>query len=516
MKAKTSRTVLVLMIFLATPFWIICLFLASETAWRIYGGMRFVIAHSHIIKEIDEYRRADDVIFQEISKKFPPPDTVAWNVPPRETFIGLDEPARAKLAETRHELILICDERGQITAVYPCTGIPQMKMLSETISVGDTLRVFLPEQEFDDAVRAIRETGEDERPLRDYNIPLPDGTTYFTEFYAFRISDAPLYAVFLGGSRYETLGRAYRPDFYLENWYVGQFLNSTFWTNSRGMRDRETTVPKPSGVVRIVCVGGSTTVEGPHNELTYPKFLEKLLRERLNTDAIEVINGGVDALGFPTEMERMPDWLALDPDLIIHYNIVNNMPGILDNAIRKSGMRDGWRGRVRELAAKSKLLTCLFPNWFRPPEAYVAEEIKVLANVCFAKMAEQAQAKGAALAVASFAVPDVNSISSCERIYFDYSFHTFPLARATTADYNWAMGLYNQTVREYCQESGVLYIPVAENFSGGVDTFTDICHMRLRGIELKARIMADHLEAFVRGRLERYREESSMQVVSPM
>jgi len=40
------------------------------------------------------------------------------------------------------------------------------------------------------------------------------------------------------------------------------------------------TVPKPAGVFRIACVGGSTTVEGPHNELTYPNYLERMLGAR--------------------------------------------------------------------------------------------------------------------------------------------------------------------------------------------------------------------------------------------
>lgn len=50
--------------------------------------------------------------------------------------------------------------------------------------------------------------------------------------------------------------------------------------NSLGYRDREFTVKKPPGVVRIACLGGSTTVQGIRNEETYPALLEKLLRAR--------------------------------------------------------------------------------------------------------------------------------------------------------------------------------------------------------------------------------------------
>jgi len=498
---RHRKTVLLLML-VSAPLWVACLLLFVETAFRVYGRVRYDIAHSNVIKAGDEYRKLDDAIFQEIMKEYPPPDSVPWNLPLRNTFTALDEDGRKQLAITRKELILVCDQNGAIEDVYPCTEIEELKLISETVHVGDSLGVVLPERELDDAITSIRYAGENEKPVRDYKVPLPNGQEYLAEFNALRISARPSFAVFLGDSRYARLGSTYRPNIYRHNWYMAQYLNSAFWTNSRGFRDDETALPKPDGVVRIVCVGGSTTVEGPHNELTYPSLLEKTLRDRLQTNAIEVINCGVDALGFPTEEERMPDWLALEPDLIIHYNIVNNMPDVLNNAIRKSGMRSGWKGRSRELAANSKLLATVFPELFLPAEKYVVSEIEEMANMCFAKMSEQAQANGAALAVASFAVPQVNSITVDERYYFDHSFHTYLITRATTADYNWAMDIYNNTVRAFCQKNNVLYIPVAENFSGGADTFTDICHLRLRGIELKAKIMADNLEAFVHERLE--------------
>jgi hypothetical protein len=278
MQSKNRRKSIVLLLLLTAPIWIVCLFLASETGWRIYNGIRFGIAHKTVTTASDTYRQADDAVFQEISRQYPPPDSVPWNMPSRETFIGLDESGRMELAAARRELVLVCDDQGCITAVYPCMETPELKRLSETVDIGDSLSVVLPEQEFDDALNAIRQAGESEKPVRDYYVPLPDGETYLAEFNALRVSDAPLFAVFLGDSRYLVLGRAYRPNIYRHNWYSAQFLNSEFWTNSQGMRDAETVVPKPDGVVRIVCVGGSTTVEGPHNELTYPNILEKLLR----------------------------------------------------------------------------------------------------------------------------------------------------------------------------------------------------------------------------------------------
>ena len=50
--------------------------------------------------------------------------------------------------------------------------------------------------------------------------------------------------------------------------------------NSEGYRTHEFEVPKPKGLVRVVCIGGSTTVAGRTNDETYPALLEKKLRAR--------------------------------------------------------------------------------------------------------------------------------------------------------------------------------------------------------------------------------------------
>ena len=501
MNAGILKKIKVFFILVSIPLWIACILLLVEAAWRVYGHERYKIAHSRVVSACDQYREADDIIFQKVRAQYPPPDSVPWQLTPRNMFLKLDEAGRHDLAKERREMIIVCDGSGKVASIYPCTEKQELKALGARVKPGGSLDVLFPPQELEDVLVAIRQAGEDEKPVRDYHVPLGNDQKYLAEFNVLRVSDEPLFALFLGDSRYEMLGYSYRPNIYRHNWYTSQFLNSEFWTNDRGLRDRKISLPKPDGVVRIVCVGGSTTVEGPHNELTYPKLTEKLLRERFKTDAIEVINCGVDAMGFPSELERMPDWLALEPDLIIHYNIVNNMPGILGCAINDSGMRDGWKGKMRAYASHSKLIATLFPNYFLPKEKFVTAQIESLANRCFREMNSMAKAAGAALAVASFTVPDVDVISTNERLYFDESFHTFPIIRATTADYNWAMGIYNKTAQKFCRENEVLYIPVAENFSGGADTFTDICHTRLRGIELKAQIMADCLEEFVRERL---------------
>ena len=92
-----------------------------------------------------------------------------------------------------------------------------------------------------------------------------------------------------------------------------------------GLRDDFVVIPKPKGLFRILCVGGSTTVAGWTNETTYPNLLEKRLKDSFPDVSSEVINCGVSGLNSNSELEKIGDYLALNPDLILEYNAVNDI-----------------------------------------------------------------------------------------------------------------------------------------------------------------------------------------------
>ena len=207
MQSENRCKVIALLLLFAAPVWVACLFLAAETGWVIYSRKRFDIAYRAVITAADVYRKADDLVFQKVSKTHPPPDSVPWSLPARDSFMGLDESGRRELAAARGELVLVCDVHGIITEAYPCIQTPELKLLSGTVSVGDSLDAVLPQQEFNDALNALRQAGKSGKTVRDYHIPLPDGEIYLAEFNALKISDTPLFAVFFGDSRYETYGK---------------------------------------------------------------------------------------------------------------------------------------------------------------------------------------------------------------------------------------------------------------------------------------------------------------------
>lgn len=87
---------------------------------------------------------------------------------------------------------------------------------------------------------------------------------------------------------------------------------------------REVEIPKPPGMFRILCLGGSTT-EGSEKG-SYPQYLEQLLEKKYPDKTIQVVNGG--HFFYNTE-HAIIEYLFLlkdiEPDLIIFFEAVNDL-----------------------------------------------------------------------------------------------------------------------------------------------------------------------------------------------
>jgi lysophospholipase L1-like esterase len=140
------------------------------------------------------------------------------------------------------------------------------------------------------------------------------------------------------GARYYERHRATPPDYFPSVYYphrrlrYGLVPNSDYYgwfrINSHGFRGREVSVAKPAGVLRIVCLGGSTTFDGGSvgKDRPWPEVLEAELRKRLGTSSIEVLNLGI---GGATSLDSLIDLqmraLAFQPDLIVVYQAHNDL-----------------------------------------------------------------------------------------------------------------------------------------------------------------------------------------------
>jgi hypothetical protein len=298
-------------------------------------------------------------------------------------------------------------------------------------------------------------------------------------------------------SKYEVNLKSYRPNIYRDNridFWVAQFNTACFWTNSRGFRDREVAIPKPPGTCRIVCIGGSTTLEGPRNDLTYPKLLEKRLREYFQTDRVEVINCGVEGLDSQYAADRAEDYAALEPDLIVDYDFVNDAMMLGGKALSSVVSRGA---TVRTLLCKSRFLYAHLSSRLLPSFDEAAPLIRDFTQAHQRTVLRVARLHGATMALCSIAYPDFPNLPLCEVLYYDNR----GWWRTDKPLYTRMTDVYNAMTRDFCKKEGLLYIPVQEGLKGGMEHFADIAHLRLPGIQRKADIAFEHLKDYVAAKL---------------
>lgn len=425
-----------------------------------------------------------------------PPD-VGSDIRERATYAGLDGEGRATFAERRRELIVTVDAACAVREVHFTLNHDTLTPLAQYVQPGAALYDLLNEAEAADARIAVTEALRTGNTFpREYEIPRAEVPGYVAQFYFVPQQDQGLVHVFLRDSMWEKLWVKFRKNVYQNDAYE-------FRTNSFGFRDREIVVPKPDGVVRIVCIGGSTTAEGPTNDLTYPKMVEAKLRAAFTTDRIEVINAGVFASWTDLDLQRLKEYLPLEPDILIHYNFVNDVEKFFP-AYLNERQKGNASERLKYLLRQSRVLYRCCSAWFYPSASELRDWIdqRVITNLRL--LQENAAARKVDIAICSFAAPDVAHVPRMERDFFEWRISFMLWGRMMHIEQYCAMvAMYNELVKALCEERGLIYIPVAEGLRGGMDSFTDICHMNLAAMDQKAEIVANALRDYVAERLSR-------------
>ncbi len=115
------------------------------------------------------------------------------------------------------------------------------------------------------------------------------------------------------------VGFGLTPDY---DWSSGTKTN-----NNLGFRGPDTTVEKPAGVYRIVCLGGSTTFSDQvQDDETYPVHLQRMLRELRPGLNVEVINAGVPSYTTAESLANLAfRVLELQPDMVVIYHGANDV-----------------------------------------------------------------------------------------------------------------------------------------------------------------------------------------------
>lgn len=107
--------------------------------------------------------------------------------------------------------------------------------------------------------------------------------------------------------------------------------------NALGFRGREIAVPKPPGVFRIVCLGGSTTYSDAvaRPEESFPAEMAAFLRTATGNHGVEVVNAGIAGATSAEVVQTVAFrvW-RLDPDVLLLHTGINDA-----NALHMGGGR---------------------------------------------------------------------------------------------------------------------------------------------------------------------------------
>lgn len=269
-------------------------------------------------------------------------------------------------------------------------------------------------------------------------------------------------------------------------------------TNQYGFRAPMVSIPKPKGVFRILCIGGSTTHEGGENDATYPAVLQERLREMFPGSPIEVFNCGIEGIRTPSQFVNMPDYLEMEPDLVVAYEGINDAANELQSA-----WYDAYPGWGRLAGTMPLLASFLRPRLSPSPETYHGwiRDFTLTNIESFRRIIVR---RGARLALCSNAFPDYDVLPLEQRRFYDSCWW----ADATV--YSKLIKAMNQEILDYCERKRVLYIPVSENIDPVIDYLGDHCHMRTpEGIRRKAYIVAERLRDYIAPVLESLKREET-------
>ena len=242
--------------------------------------------------------------------------------------------------------------------------------------------------------------------------------------------------------------------------------------NRLGYRTREFSPQKPEGTVRVLCIGGSTTVAGRTNDETYPALLEAKLRERWPGLPVEVLNLGISGVNSEDWLGWLDKLLSWDPDLIVQYEAINDISWL---DLPRYASRHPFHRRLNDSLLLERLLGF-------DPKALDPDLRSTLR--CVEEMDRRCRNRGVAYLTATFAAPDVSKAGREMRQHLDTNigFWTryFPLRSYPI--YAAILARHNSFLAEFTAHHGIDRVLVHERL-GDPALFIDVCHLTPEGID---------------------------------
>ncbi len=285
--------------------------------------------------------------------------------------------------------------------------------------------------------------------------------------------------------------------------------------NSFGYRGPEFSLEKPEGVVRIACIGGSTTfdVKVTDDSKTWPAQLGTALKQKPDLPPIEVINAATPGYALPrTIIDLELRTLDIKPDWIICYPGVNDVAyadrpshqfGEAHRAIVEPTPPPPWTTR---LLARSEIYNEIVSrvryarqikhgNWFGKPiersdtpdprgiEAF-ERNLTTLIAICRAHGIELAL-----VTVRAAYSPDQPREEQERLAHGDLMDHPYLSIEGHYAGY----GAVNRLIRQAAKEHGLVLIDQAIDLPSGAAHFDDSVHFNDEGAAAFGRYVCEML-----------------------
>lgn len=247
--------------------------------------------------------------------------------------------------------------------------------------------------------------------------------------------------------------------------------------NALGFRDRDFSVAKPKGTMRVVCLGDSVTFgwDVPVRE-SYPKLLEALLKGACPATAIEVLNAGTPThSSYQGRIRIQRGLLKLNPDLlIVGYGLNDEQLWHVTDRERKAGVT------VEQAQTQ--------PNLLQKSSLYLYGA-KLLAQITGETRADQ-----------PCRVPAAEFRSNLEAIVREAQTNGAEVLLLGQIAVPGELIAYSKIIRDVADNTGSAYLDYRDAFVAtaarlGVNLFVDYCHPTTEGNRLIAQEIFKWLEA---------------------
>jgi len=279
--------------------------------------------------------------------------------------------------------------------------------------------------------------------------------------------------------------------------------------NSLGFRGEEITLAKPSGTVRIACIGASTTycTGVINNESAWPYLLQELLRKKYPGVSWEVINAGLPARRMGPIIKNLKvRVLPLEPDLVIFYEAHNQMVDDTRKLALEQGLISSEASRgsaTAESLARWSLVFNLchrnlhFMSALSDSKQGKLNSVPTDLNKTYlnylAEMHGELKARRVPLAVSPFFVKFRREQERSVQVA-NADFASYFMPWMSIEDLNNAFDAYNKGLVDYARANDMPVIEETTSIPGDAKHFVDCCHFSAAGCVLMANRMLTTLE----------------------